>query len=70
MQALVDEGDRVLCPDPGFVSYASLATLAGGRPVSVPLTTDLHIDVEKAKALMDGARIMVLNSPANPTGCC
>ena len=68
MQALVSEGDRVLCPDPGFVSYAALATLAGGRPVSMQLTQDLHIDVEKAKALMDGARIMVLNSPANPTG--
>ena len=68
MQAMVDGGDRVLCPDPGFVSYASLTTLAGGRPVSVPLTADLHIDVEKAKALMDNARIMVLNSPANPTG--
>ena len=34
----------------------------------MPLTRDLHIDVEKAKALMDGARIVVLNSPANPTG--
>ncbi len=34
----------------------------------MPLTKDLHIDVEKAKALMDNARIMVLNSPANPTG--
>jgi aspartate aminotransferase len=68
MQALVDNGDRVLCPDPGFVSYASLATLAGGRPVSVPLTKSLHIDVERAKALMDGAKLMVINSPGNPTG--
>jgi aspartate aminotransferase len=68
MQALVGEGDRVLCPDPGFVSYAALATLAGGRPVSMPLTQDLHIDVEQAKVLMDGARILVLNSPSNPTG--
>ncbi len=68
MHALIDEGDLVLCPDPGFVSYAALATLAGGRPISVPLTRDLHIDIEKAKALMDGARILMLNSPANPTG--
>jgi len=68
MHALIDEGDRVLCPDPGFVSYAALATLAGGRPVSVPLTCDLHIDVERAKELMEGARILMLNSPANPTG--
>jgi aspartate aminotransferase len=68
MQALINPGDRVLCPDPGFVSYASLATLAGGTPVSVPLTKTLHIDVEKAKSLMDGAKLFVLNSPGNPTG--
>jgi aspartate aminotransferase len=68
MQALVDEGDRVLCPDPGFVSYSALATIAGGNPVGMPLSRDFHIDVEKAKALMDNAKIMVLNSPSNPTG--
>jgi aspartate aminotransferase len=68
MQALINPGDRVLCPDPGFVSYASLATIAGGKPVSVPLTKTLHIDVEKAKALMDKSKIFVLNSPGNPTG--
>jgi aspartate aminotransferase len=34
----------------------------------MPLTKNLHIDVEKAKSLMDGAKIIVLNSPANPTG--
>ena len=68
MQALVDKGDRVLCPDPGFVSYASLAILAGATPVSVPLTNDLHIDVERAQELMDGAKLFVINSPGNPTG--
>jgi aspartate aminotransferase len=68
MQALLNSGDRVLCPDPGFVSYASLATMAGGKPVSVPLTKTLHIDVEAAKNLMDGAKLMVINSPGNPTG--
>lgn len=68
MQAMVSPGDRVLCPDPGFVSYSALATIAGGIPVSVPLTPSLHIDVEKAKDLMDGAKLMVLNSPGNPTG--
>jgi aspartate aminotransferase len=68
MQALLNSGDRVLCPDPGFVSYASLAILAGAKPVSVPLTKTLHIDVEQAKKLMDKAKIFVLNSPGNPTG--
>ena len=68
MQALLNPGDRVLCPDPGFVSYASLAILAGGTPVSVPLTKSLHINVEAAKSLMDKAKIFVINSPGNPTG--
>jgi aspartate aminotransferase len=68
MQALVSTGDIVLCPDPGFVSYSALAALADGRPVGVPLTRDFHIDIEQAKELMDGARVFVLNSPANPTG--
>jgi aspartate aminotransferase len=68
MQATVENGDRVLLADPGFVSYASLTTIAGGRPEGVPLNEGLHIDVEKAKTLMDGARLFILNSPANPTG--
>ncbi|WP_292521277.1 pyridoxal phosphate-dependent aminotransferase [Methanoculleus sp.] len=68
MEALVDPGDRVLFTDPGFVSYAALAAFAGGRPEGVPLDATLHIDVEQAKEQMDGARIFVLNSPANPTG--
>ena len=68
MQALLREGDRVLCPDPGFVSYASLATMAGGRPVSIPLTKSLHLDVEAAKEQMAGSKLLVINSPGNPTG--
>jgi aspartate aminotransferase len=68
MQALVSDGDRVLCADPGFVSYAALATIAGGRAVGVPLDETFHIDLERAEVLMDSARLFVLNSPANPTG--
>ena len=68
MHALIDPGDRVLFADPGFVSYGSLAILAGGRPEGVSLNNSLCIDVEKAKEQMDGARLFVLNSPGNPTG--
>ncbi|NYT06585.1 MAG: pyridoxal phosphate-dependent aminotransferase [Methanomicrobiales archaeon] len=68
MQALVEEGDRVLIPDPGFVSYAPLAAIAGGRPEGMALDDTLHIDVDAALEQMDGARILVINSPANPTG--
>lgn len=68
MEALVDPGDRVLFTDPGFVSYAALATIAGGKADGVGLDTTLHIDVERAKEQMDGARVFVLNTPGNPTG--
>jgi aspartate aminotransferase len=68
MEALVQDGDRVVFSDPGFVSYGALATIAGGVPVAVPLDETLHIDVEKTRAAVDGARILVINSPANPTG--
>ncbi|RXE55408.1 aspartate aminotransferase [Methanoculleus taiwanensis] len=68
MQTLVDTGDRVLFADPGFVAYPTLATLAGGRPEGLALDATLHIDVEAAKEQMDGARLFILNTPANPTG--
>ena len=68
MEALVDPGDRVLFTDPGFVSYAALATIAGGKPEGIGLDATLHIDVERAKEQMDGARVFVLNTPGNPTG--
>jgi aspartate aminotransferase len=68
MHALINPGDRVLFADPGFVSYGSLAVLAGGKPEGVPLNQAFCIDIEKAKEQMDGARVFVLNSPGNPTG--
>jgi aspartate aminotransferase len=68
MHGLVEQGDRVLFADPGFVSYGALAVLAGGKPEGVPLDANLCIDVEAAKKPMDGARLFVLNPPGNPTG--
>lgn len=68
MHALIEVGDRVLFADPGFVSYAALATFAGGCPEGVRLDQHLHIDLEAAKEQMDGARMFVVNSPGNPTG--
>ena len=68
MQALVDDGDRVLHADPAFVWYAALARLAGGRPEGLAVDERLRIDVEAAKAQLDRAKVLVINSPANPTG--
>jgi aspartate aminotransferase len=68
VQALTNPGDRVLVPDPGFVSYAALSTIAGARVEGIPLTSTLHIDVDAAMERMKGAGILFLNSPGNPTG--
>ncbi|MDM7935078.1 MAG: pyridoxal phosphate-dependent aminotransferase [Methanothrix sp.] len=69
MAALVDRGDEVLIGDPGFLSYAELAKLVGGRPVGVPLDECLRITPEAvAERVTERTRLIVLNSPSNPTG--
>lgn len=68
MEALVNPGERVLVPDPGFVSYRPLTRIAGGEPVGMPVDASMHTDVEQAKELLDGAKVCILNSPSNPTG--
>lgn len=69
LMALVDPGDEVLIPDPGFVSYGPLTRAAGGRPVGVPLRRDMTLDPERvASRITRKTRAVVVNSPANPTG--
>ena len=68
IQSLVETGDRVLLTDPGFVSYEACIQFAGGKPDFVPLTKDLHIQEEVLYEKLDGARLLILNSPSNPTG--
>lgn len=68
--SLIEDGEKVVFNNPGFVSYGSLAKLAGGCPDPVDLTPDLHLDIEALKEHFSDkkTRVMVLNSPANPTG--
>jgi aspartate aminotransferase len=62
-------GDEVLVPDPGFVSYSALTTLAGAKPVSVPLGDKLKYDPETLKKyITKKTKAIVLCSPSNPTG--
>ena len=68
-QALLNQGDEVLVPDPAYVSYHRWAILAGATPVSFPLKRDFHIDLnELEKRITPRSRIIVVNSPHNPTG--
>jgi aspartate/methionine/tyrosine aminotransferase len=67
--ALVDPGDEVICFDPYFVMYPALVGMVGGIPVLVDTYPDFHIDLEKvAAAITPRTKLIILNSPANPTG--
>ncbi|WP_276271527.1 pyridoxal phosphate-dependent aminotransferase [Haloarcula litorea] len=69
LEAHVDEGEEVIFPDPGFVSYDALTKLAGGTPRPVPLRDDLTLAPETVEeAITDETAAFVVNSPANPTG--
>jgi aspartate aminotransferase/aminotransferase len=70
MLCLVNPGDEVVFVDPYFVMYAHLVNLMGGRCVAVDTYNDFRPDVQKiADAVSDRTRLLILNSPANPTGC-
>ncbi len=69
--SLVEPGDEVILPDPGFPIYESAVSFAGGTPVPVPLREerDFRLDVADIRArLNDRTRLIILNSPHNPTG--
>ncbi|MEA2239155.1 MAG: hypothetical protein QOC81_3879 [Thermoanaerobaculia bacterium] len=70
MQAFVDPGDEVLIPNPGFVSYATLARMAGATPVTYELEPpDWRLDVDALmKRITPKTKLIVVNSPSNPLG--
>jgi len=70
MLVLVQPGDGVLVPDPGWPSFQMAARLAGGRPLPYRLVPEVEYapDLEQVEQLAAEARVLVLNSPSNPTG--
>ena len=71
LQALINDGDEVIIPAPYWVSYPDMAALVGGRPVVVNTTEDqcFKINAEQLNAAISKhSKLLVLNSPANPTG--
>ena len=68
---LVDEGDEVLIPDPGFVAYPTIVKMAGGVPkfYRMPAARDFAFDAEEfRRALTPKTKVVVCISPSNPTG--
>ena len=68
---LVDEGDEVLIPDPGFVAYPTIVRMAGGTPkfYAMPAARDFAFDAEDfRRRLTPRTKVVVCISPSNPTG--
>ena len=71
MLALLEPGDEAMYPDPGFPIYEGVIGASGATPVPMPLleSRGFSIDLDRfADALSDRTRLIILNSPQNPTG--
>ncbi|PYV56934.1 MAG: aspartate aminotransferase [Acidobacteria bacterium] len=69
--ALINDGDEVIYPNPGFPIYESMINYVGGRAVPIRLREDKYfsLDAEELAALIsDRTKLIILNSPQNPTG--
>jgi aspartate/methionine/tyrosine aminotransferase len=69
--ALAEAGDEVIYPDPGFPIYESMTRFADATPVPLPLRQEheFRADLDELESLLSPrTRLLVINSPANPTG--
>lgn len=69
--SLVEPGDEVIYPNPGFPTYEAMIRVAGGVPVAVPLLekNNFSFDLEAFDRLIsERTKLIILNSPSNPTG--
>lgn len=71
MLALLEAGDEAIYPNPGFPIYESMINFSGATAVPLPLREEnqFEVDVDELRSLITPrTRLLVLNSPANPTG--
>ena len=71
IMALVEDGDEVIYPNPGFPIYESMIEYMGGTAVPMPLREerDFRLDAEELASMVNPrTKLIIINSPANPTG--
>lgn len=71
MRAVVNPGEEVIVQDPGFPTYYSAMSFIGIKPVRIPLSEDNHFRMdpdEIRKRITPNTRLIIMNSPQNPTG--
>jgi aspartate aminotransferase len=69
--ALIEHGDEVIYPNPGFPTYEAMIKVAGGIPISVPLLEENQFSFDLAafdKLINEKTKLIIINSPSNPTG--
>jgi len=73
MQALLNPGDEVIIPAPYWVSYPDMAKLAGAETVIIKTNAESNLKISPEQlqaAITNKTRLLILNSPSNPTGVC
>jgi len=71
LMILINSGDEVLIPDPGFPAYESIVKIAGGVPKNYPLHRENNFSLkyeDVKKNIIEKTKVIILNSPNNPTG--
>ena len=69
--AMVNPGDEVIYFDPYFVMYPALIELAGGKSIKINTYPNFQIDLQLLEeSITDKTKMIILNSPSNPTGVC
>ena len=71
-QVILNPGDEVLIPSPYWLSYPEITLLAGAKPIKIKSSTkdNFRIDINSLEEnVTDKTRLLIINSPSNPTGC-
>jgi len=71
VMTMVEAGDEVLIPNPGFVAYPTITRMAGGSPIfyQLPAADEFSFDLNNFKRQLSGnTKVVVCTSPSNPTG--